>query len=302
MRGATTAVDASPARGDESVLLRRTSPPERNCARELPVMTMPSAGDGVGVASHREPWRAPTLRELVRRPLPSLGIGDRLLTRLIGYGAFPRFATIDGLEHIAGDCDPFILAPNHATRFEAIALPALLMYHRGGRRVHFLADWNFQMIPGIGLLYRRSGAIVVTRKSARPRFLNALKPLFAQSTSSLEQARAHLVAGRSIGIYPEGTVNADPERLLRGRLGAARLSLETGVPIVPAGIRVAGGPPGRPSLSLRFGPALRPPLPAGSDVGRAEVRAWHAVVMSEIASLSGKAWEPLPQESRHGSP
>jgi 1-acyl-sn-glycerol-3-phosphate acyltransferase len=265
-------------------------------------MTMTSADDRAGATTHREVWRPPTLRELLSRPLPHLALGDRVLARLVGYGALARFSEIDGLEHVAHDRDPFILALNHSSRFEAIALPALLMYSRAGKSVHFLADWNFQMIPGIGLLYRRSGAIVVTRKQARPRFLNALKPLFAQATPSIERARAHLLAGRSIGIFPEGTVNADPERLLRGRLGAARLSLETGVPIVPAGIRIAGGSPGRPLLTVRFGRALQPPRPALADVGRAEVRAWHATVMSEIASLSGKAWEPLPQESHHGSP
>ena len=247
-------------------------------------------------------WRDPTPTELFNQPLPALGRVDRFLVRSLGYFVMPRFSDIRGLEHVQPENDPFVLALNHSTRFEALALPALLMYHRGGRRVHFLADWNFQMIPGIGLLYRRSGAIVVMRKSARPRFLNALKPLYAHVEPSHSRALAHLRAGRSVGIFPEGTVNRDPERLLRGRLGAARLSLEAGVAVVPGGIRIVGGDARRPQLEVDLGAPLHPAPKQPGPVTRADVRFWHDRIMTEIARLSGKAWEPLPQEPRHGTP
>lgn len=247
-------------------------------------------------------WKSPTLGELLNCPLPALGGIDRVLTRALGLCTLPRFCAVRGLEHVGPDADPFVLALNHATRLEALAVPALLMYHRGGRPVHFLADWNFQMIPGIGLLYRRSGAIVVMRKSARPRFLNVLKPLYADAEPSHRRALAHLRAGRSVGIFPEGTVNRDPERLLRGRLGAARLSLEAGVAVVPGGIRIVGGDVRRPRLELDLGASLHPGVQQSNSVARADVRAWHNRIMSEIARLSGKAWEPLPQEPCHGTP
>lgn len=247
-------------------------------------------------------WRRPTWPELWHRPLPHLGVGDRALTRAVNFHLLPRFTHIEGLEHVVPAADPFILALNHSTRFEAIAIPALLMFYRQGRRVHFLADWNFQMIPGVGLLYRRSGAIVVTRKSARPRFLNALKPLYQHAEPSMRRARAHLDSGRSVGIFPEGTVNRAPGRLLRGRLGAARLSLEAGVAVVPGGIRITGGEPGRPLIELRLAAALQPAPVDPAAISSADVRSWHAIIMTEIARLSGKSWEPLPQEPRHGTP
>lgn len=265
-------------------------------------MAMADADDRSRNPDAASPWRSPTAGEVFRRPLGPLNLLDRVLTRGVSYFVLPRFTSIHGIEHISRDKDPFVLALNHATRFEAMALPALLVYYRGGGRVHFLADWNFQMIPGIGLLYRRSGAIVVTRKSARPRFLNALKPLYTHAEPSHQRALAHLAAGRSIGIFPEGTVNRDPERLLRGRLGAARLSLEAGVPVVPGGIRITGGDDRRPLLAIELGAPMQPPPPAGATVTGAEVRAWHARIMTQIARLSGKAWEPLPQEPRNGTP
>jgi 1-acyl-sn-glycerol-3-phosphate acyltransferase len=246
-------------------------------------------------------WSSPTFGEIVRQPLPLIGWRDRVLTRLVTATAVPAMVDICGLEHVSEARDPFVLALNHTTRFEAVALPALLMYYRGGRRVHFLADWNFQMVPGIGLLYRRSGAIVVMRKSARPRFLNALKPLYAPAGSSHARALAHLKAGRSVGVYPEGTVNRDPERLLRGRLGAARLSLEAGVPVVPGGIRVHADEGWRPRLSLHFGAPMQPGRRSDRPVDRAEVRRWHVTIMNEIAGLSGKSWDSLPEEPSHGT-
>jgi 1-acyl-sn-glycerol-3-phosphate acyltransferase len=258
--------------------------------------------DGSLVPGMGPVWRQPTTSELFNQALPHLGLVDRMLTRSLGYFLFSRFSSIRGLEHVLSDGDPFVLALNHATRFEAVALPALLMYTRNGRRVHFLADWNFQMIPGMGVLYRRSGAIVVMRKSARPRFLNVLKPVFAHVEPSHRRALAHLRAGNSIGIFPEGTVNRDPARLLRGRLGAARLSLEACVPVVPGGIRIVGGDARRPQLAVEFGPPLHPKAQVSDTVTRADVRAWHNRIMIEIARFSGKAWEPLPQEPSHGTP
>jgi 1-acyl-sn-glycerol-3-phosphate acyltransferase len=225
---------------------------------------------------------------LLSLPLPELHFGDRCLLRSVGFTLCRNVRTVRGLEHVGIDRDPFILAINHSTRLEALVIPALLMLLRGGRRVHFLADWNFRIIPGVGLLYSRSGAITVMRKSAKPRFLNLLKPLFSSPTSSAEQARQHLISGRSIGIFPEGTVNRNTDRLLRGRLGAARLSLETGIAVVPAGLRfpdMARGEviPEASPMDISFGPPLEPS-------SAMTLPAWHAAIMTAISAVSGKSW------------
>jgi 1-acyl-sn-glycerol-3-phosphate acyltransferase len=205
-----------------------------------------------------------------------------------------QIGTVSGIEHIVTP-HPFIVALNHTTRREALLVPALMIFRRGGRRIHFLVDWMFALMPGAGFLFRRAGTIAVTNKPARPRALNAARPLFLAPTTALERARALLLKGNSVGIFPEGTVNRNPERLLPGRYGAARLSLETGVPIVPVGIRypgaAAGGPvPENAAMEVFFGAPLTPPEIAGPVATTAEVRAWHAVMMGEIARLSGRAW------------
>lgn len=243
-----------------------------------PLLATPAPGDG-------------TLA-LLRRPLPELRGFDTWLARGVGLLAAGQVRIRSGARHIAADRDPFVLALNHGTRREAVLVPTLMMLLRGGRRIHFLADWNFALIPGVGLLYTRSGVITVTRKSVRPRFLNVLKPLYQSPVPPMEQARQMLVAGRSVGIYPEGTVNRDPERLLRGRNGAAWLSLETQAPVVPVGIHYVRdrGPAGLPRLRLELdiGAPLHPPSSLTADPPG--TRAWHGEIMTAISRLSGKSW------------
>src|SRR5215510_6513176 len=162
----------------------------------------------------------PSAWAVLSGPLPELALIDRMLVRSIALASRCKVRSLDGLDYIAPERDPFILAANHSTRQEAIVLPALLFILRHGRRIHFMADWNFRMIPGVDLLYRRARPITVAPKPARPRLLNLVKPLFTDTVSPMEQARQHLKSGRSIGVFAEGSVNRDPSRLLRGRLGA----------------------------------------------------------------------------------
>ena len=267
-------------------------------------MHAPEVSQPTVIGPGQQSWRVPRLSEIFGRALPHLGLGDRLLLRAVAVLARHQIVSIHGLQHIRAARDPFILAANHGTRRESLLVPALLLFHRGGRRLHFLADWNFRLIPGVGLLYGRAQVVTVVRKSARPRFLNILKPLYELPQRPFEQARAHLLAGRSIGIFPEGAVNRDPARLLRGRRGAARLSLETGVPVVPMGIRFPGVARGEPvphgaAMELHIGPPLVPPASAPEQVPLPAVTDWHAAIMTEIARYSGKTWKGAAEEAGH---
>lgn len=238
----------------------------------------------------------PSVREVLFRRLPFLTPVDRLLFRLVMLVARRQVVAISGIEHILAP-QPFILALNHSTRREALVVPAALIFHRGGSLIHFWSDWVFRLIPGLGMLLRRSGTICVPTKRSRYALLNLLRPLYDRNEPAFAQARALLAARRPVGVFPEGTVNRDPNRLLPGRFGAARLSLETGVPVVPAGIRfpeVSEGEsrvPERAAIEIRIGAPLTPPRCENGKPSFAEVRAWHATVMSEIARLSGKTWE-----------
>jgi 1-acyl-sn-glycerol-3-phosphate acyltransferase len=267
-------------------------------------MQAPDVSQPLPIGSGQQVGRVPRLSDILGCALPHLGLGDRLLLRAVALLARHHVLSIHGLQHIRAAGDPFILAANHGTRRESLLVPALLLMHRGGRRVHFLADWNFRLIPGVGLIYSRAQVVTVLRKSARPCFLNALKPLYERSLRPFEQARAHLRAGRSIGIFPEGAVNRDPSRLLRGRRGAARLSLETGAPVVPMGIRFPTVARGQPipsdaAMELHIGAPLMPPGPVVEEAPLPAVTAWHAAIMTAIARYSGKTWMGAQEEADH---
>jgi hypothetical protein len=171
-------------------------------------------------AASEQVWQPPALGELLRWGLPAQNTLDAWVVRALALLARQQVLTVSGLDHIRAVHDPFIVAINHSTRTESLLVPALMVLYRGGRLVHFFADWNFRLIPGIGLIYRRAQTITVTRKSAKPAFLNILKPLYMKPPGALNGARLYLETGRSVGIFPEGTVNRDPARMLPGHRGA----------------------------------------------------------------------------------
>jgi 1-acyl-sn-glycerol-3-phosphate acyltransferase len=241
-----------------------------------------------------------TPAEIWRLPLPELKrVTDRLLTRAFCTLALHQVRSLEGWAAILPDRDPFLLVANHSSRREAVYLPALLLLLRGGLPVHFLADWNFRLVPGVGRLYKGSGAITVTRKEARPRILNGLKQFFADQVPPREQAARALLAGRSVGLFPEGSVNRRSGALLRGRFGAARLSLETRVPVLPVGIRFDRSNPrgetidSSSAMSIRIGSPMPAPIGAEAPAPLGLVRDWHARLMGEIGCLSAKVWPPM---------
>jgi 1-acyl-sn-glycerol-3-phosphate acyltransferase len=249
------------------------------------------------------PWAELQWSHVLHWPLDEIASAvDRALIRLVCLIAMKQVARVEGWEKILPERDPFLLVANHSARREAVFLPAILMLARGGRAVRFLADWNFRLIPGAGYLYDRAGAITVTRKSARPRILNRLKPLFEPEAPPFEAARDHLLKGGSIGVFPEGTVNRRADRLLRGRRAAARLSLETGAPLVPVGIRfrrrcdLSGRVDSSSPMSIHIGEAMTPEIHRPQRIQPRAVTGWNTRVMAEIGRLCGKVSTGIEQD------
>jgi 1-acyl-sn-glycerol-3-phosphate acyltransferase len=270
-------------------------PQDRLAVTELPLGT-PGA----------QPLRL-TSRAVLSRPLPHAHghLARRLMLRLVGSLSCRWLLEVRGAERIDPRHDPFILALNHSQRPEAVVVPTLLILLRAGRLLRFFADWNFLLVPGVGRVLRIGEVLTLTHKHARPRALDALKRFYRPAVPAFTQARRLLAAGESVGIFPEGTVNRDPRRLLPGRLGAARLSLQSGRPLLPAGLRFPLAPPDRPigdgaRFTLEIGePLVPPPTAPGGRPSRDVVVAWHGRLMQELSKLSGKQWSPprgAPQE------
>ncbi|NJL28647.1 MAG: 1-acyl-sn-glycerol-3-phosphate acyltransferase, partial [Thermoanaerobaculia bacterium] len=210
---------------------------------------------------------------------------------------------VRGLEHVAPERDPFLLVLNHNQRYEAVLIPTLLVYHRSGRLIHFMADWHFMLMPFVAMLYRQSRVILIANKDALWKPLNVFRPLFTDGVPPFERALERLRGGASVGIFPESTINRDPTRLLRGSTGAARLALDSGVPIVAAGIRFPNHDPAQPirdgeRMTLEICPPIVPERPHGPEPTLAEVRALHQTLMETIARACGKHWSPQARRRR----
>ncbi len=233
--------------------------------------------------------------------------GERFACRAVASTLGRLFLGADNAAEIGTAQDPFILALNHSQRPEALVIPAWLALLRGGRRVHFMADWTFLLVPVLGHVIRAGRSIIVGRKPARPAFLNRFKSRLVPAESPMQQAKRLLLEGHSIGIFVEGTTNRNPHRLLRGLTGAARLALDTDVPIIPAGVVFPRHDVLRPigdlePFRLRFGDAITPCAPpAGHAAGADAERDLHARVMKSISGLCGKTWSPENPRTKHAN-
>ena len=125
---------------------------------------------------------------------------------------------LEGLEAIPPE-GPLIVAGNHLSYLDPLAHG--LFVDRAGRRPRFLAKRELFQNLFVRTVLLGAGQIPVDRGSG------ARAPL-------MDAARA-LEAGEVVVLYPEGTsTTTDPEFSPgRGRNGAIRLSLMTGVPILP---------------------------------------------------------------------
>jgi 1-acyl-sn-glycerol-3-phosphate acyltransferase len=239
-----------------------------------------------------------TFQNVLRAPLPGMPRLPRRIALKTVLGAFGGLVTVQGAERLAAGPEPAIFAFNHGTAFESVLVPCALLYLREGRPLHFLVDWMYLHVPLLGWVIRQCDPIAVYRKPARFRFREAYR-LSRAKEPVLDVCLARLEAGGSLGIFPEGTRNADPERLLRGRSGVGELVLRSEAPVVPIGIHYPAGErlgraPRLGRLVLRVGEPLdfaaeRAEALALEGRARREV-ARRAVsrVMASLEELSGK--------------
>jgi 1-acyl-sn-glycerol-3-phosphate acyltransferase len=129
---------------------------------------------------------------------------------------------VEGMEKLPKS-GAYILAPNHATNVDALAV-AYLIYIKTKRAPHFLTKEKLFRIPLVGSILLAAGQIPVFRTGGQ------------RNDDSLRVAHAYLQAGHSVCVFPEGTLTRDPDSWpMRGKTGAVRLALDSGVPVYPVG-------------------------------------------------------------------
>jgi 1-acyl-sn-glycerol-3-phosphate acyltransferase len=199
--------------------------------------------------------------------------------------------TVVGLEHIPATGGA-IIASNHLSIVDSIYLPLMVP-----RPVTFAAKSEY--FTGTRLIDRLTATYL---RSTKQLAVDRTGPRAAQDM--LEAALERLRSGELFGIYPEGTRSPDG-RLYRGRIGVGWLAVNSGVPVIPVGMKgteriLAPGRmvphPGRIRITIgkpmMFGPEL---LQGPSAKVR---RAITDEVMRAIGELSGQEYVPMYASTR----
>lgn len=130
-------------------------------------------------------------------------------TRLVGTEV-----SYQGLENIP-ERGGAVVAINHTSYLDF--LPAGLATRRRRRRIRYMLKAEMQNVRLVNFLIKRTRAIPVNRQAGAEAYAEAV---------------AKLRAGELVGVYPEATISRSFE-LKEFKSGAARMALETRVPIIP---------------------------------------------------------------------
>jgi 1-acyl-sn-glycerol-3-phosphate acyltransferase len=112
---------------------------------------------------------------------------------------------------------PKIVIANHANATDAFALPFLFP-----EKLHFFVQGDLFTLPVFGKLLELADQIPV---------------LVGQGKEAVKIAQDKLAQGKTVVVFPEGRLNHG-EDMLRAKTGAARLAMDSGVPLVPLGTYV----------------------------------------------------------------
>lgn len=127
----------------------------------------------------------------------------------------------EGVEHIPRE-GPALVAANHISYFDPLAHAYLLL--KAHRKARFLAKSELYENWVLRHLLEGAHQIKVVRGSG--------------DRSPIDNAKKALAHGEAVVIYPESTVtrNQDFSPMANAKTGIARLTLSTGVPVLPVAV------------------------------------------------------------------
>ncbi|WP_033292287.1 lysophospholipid acyltransferase family protein [Amycolatopsis jejuensis] len=131
--------------------------------------------------------------------------------------ALSRFR-VRGARHLPSS-GGVVVASNHLSFADPATLTAFCL--GAGRVPRYLAKASLWRAPVIGSVMRSGKHIPVHRGAPT-------------ASGAYRDAVAAVRAGECVAIFPESTFSTDPDRWpMKGKTGAARIALETGVPVIP---------------------------------------------------------------------
>ncbi|GAP59960.1 MULTISPECIES: lysophospholipid acyltransferase family protein [Arthrobacter] len=190
---------------------------------------------------------------------------------------------VKGLDNVPQD-GAAILASNHLSFSDSIFMPVMVP-----RRVSFLAKSEYFTGTGLkgrltAMFFRLTNQLPMDRSGG------------AASELSLQAGRDVLADGGLLGIYPEGTRSPDA-RLYRGKVGVAKLALQTRVPVVPVAMigtekvqPIGKRLPNIRRIGIIFGQPLDFSQYYGQEEDHSVQRAVTDQIMYELMRLSGQEY------------
>lgn len=192
---------------------------------------------------------------------------------------------VHGLDRLEGLHGPVLFVANHSSHLDApLVLCSLPLRWRERTAVGAAADYFFDARWRAAATAIAFNAFPVERRGGR------------RDTSTAQRL---IDDGWNLLLFPEGT--RSPDGWMRGfRHGAARLSLDRGVPVVPIAIRGSHAAmprgrswpvPGRPTVTVHLGPAVHAepgerPRDLTRRLAQAVGRLWHEEDATWWSSLS----------------
>jgi 1-acyl-sn-glycerol-3-phosphate acyltransferase len=186
---------------------------------------------------------------------------------------------LEGLERVPAE-GPAIIAGNHLSYLDPFAHGVFVV--KAGRRPRFLAKQELFDAPFVGTVLRGAHQISVQRG--------------AGDRSPIDDATRAVEQGEVVVIYPEGTTTTTNQDFSpgRGRTGAVRLSVATGIPILPVatwGGQFVWRKSGRQSLAfgrpiwVAAGEPFDPTERLGGEPDARALRASTDDLMAELGTL-----------------
>jgi len=134
-----------------------------------------------------------------------------------------KIKSVDGQKNLP-DKPPFIIAANHEGFLDGPSLTMLIL-DRYNQPTYYLTKRRMWWYFGGPLASSLLAMIPVCP---------------GQKAGALVEAVKAVEQGKIIGIFPEGSRNLKKE-LTKGKTGAVRLAIATGVPLIPVGIKNSTG-------------------------------------------------------------